>query len=356
MEPGGIPDQESYDSWFRLGATELIDCKAHHLDWNALVGRQVSRWHQSTKPPTQPTWRSLIQLLLAYLGRPADLEEVREYQREMWGMSHGETAVIELSALRATTLDVEVDRERHRAYRIDHIRARMLQYRPKFVLFYGLMYRKFYERIAGGVFNRAGFRWSDGTLCVLARHPAPRRSVVTESWIHLGKLMSSIVDAGQESGLPPELTRSFNSTSVSTALNPSQRSEVVVVENVVSISRNGEQVGRIAFDGRTVRVERRNSATREFESIGLYEAATHSTFRRKVNEIKCVFPKWAALVEPNLADIKVSWRKRERVPNFSPAEGENKSGCSVVELAGDEIARIYKSSGDRAVWVKLGQR
>jgi hypothetical protein len=57
--------------------------------------------------------------------------------------------LIELSGLRATNLDVEVDRERHRDYRINLIRARMLEHQPRFVVFYGLSYREFYERIAG---------------------------------------------------------------------------------------------------------------------------------------------------------------------------------------------------------------
>jgi len=103
-------------------------------------------------------------------------------------------------------------------------------------------------------------------------------------------------------------------------------------------------------------VERRDPAKGKFETIGFYETATRSTFRRKVNEINCVFAKWAAISAPNLVDIKVSWRGEERIPNFRPPEGEIKSGCSVVQLDGDEIARIYKLPGDRAVWVESSER
>ncbi len=357
MEPGGTPDRTSYDSWFRLGATELIDCKAHHLDWNALAGREISRWHRPAKPPTQPTWRPLIQLLLAYLGQPADLDNVRDYQREMWGMSRGETALIELSGLRATNLNVEVDRERHRDYRINLIRTRMLEHQPRFVVFYGLSYREFYERIAGGRFDSAEFHWSGSTLCVLVAHPrARRRSLLTESWIDLGKRLSSTVKGGPRVTLPTELSDSMKRDAVASGASEPSESSGAADEQLVPIRRNGEQVGRIAFDGRNLRVERRDPAKGKFETIGFYETATRSTFRRKVNEINCVFAKWAAISAPNLVDIKVSWRGKERIPNFRPAEGEIKSGCSVVQLDGEEIARIYKLPGDRAVWVESSER
>jgi hypothetical protein len=353
MEPGGKADLASYDSWFRLGAAELIDCKAHHLDWNALVGREISRWHQPIEPPTQPTWRPLIRLLLAYMGQPTDLESVRKYQRDMWGSLCGETALIELSALRATNLDIEVDRERHRDYRINHIRNRMREHRPRFVVFYGLSYREFYERITRVAFNSAGFCWSGDTLCVLVAHPAPRRSRVNESWSDLGRTINAIVTAGPHAVLPNERSQRAKSSTAASRSKSSSVPSRADDEQFVPIVRNGEQVGRIAFDGGSLRVERYNPVNRSFEPIGFYERATISTFPRKVKEIKCIFPQWAALKQSNLCRIKVSWRKKDNVPNFCPAEGENQSGCSVVEHDGVEIARIYKLlSGDRAVWVK----
>jgi hypothetical protein len=358
MEPGGTPDRTSYDSWFRLGATELIDCKAHHLDWNALAGREISRWHRPTKPPTQRTWLPLIQLLLAYLGQPAGLENARYYQRDMWGMSHGETALIELSVLRATNLDVEVDRERHRDYRINLIRTRMLEQQPRFVVFYGVSYREFYERIAGGLFDSAGFRWSGRTLCVLVAHPrARRRPLATQSWIDLGKRTSSIVNAGPQVTLPTELSDCMKSVALAHDASEPSASLGATDVQLVPIRQNSKPVGRISFDGRNLRVERRDPAKGKFETIGFYEKVIRSTtFCRKVKEINCVFAKWAAISAPNVADIKVFWREKENVPNFLPAEGVLKSGCSVVLLNGDEIARIYKLPGDRAVWVESRER
>ncbi len=233
----------------------------------------------------------------------------------------------------------------------------MLEHQPRFVVFYGLSYREFYERIAGGRFNSAEFRWSGSTLGVLVAHSrARRRSLLTESWIDLGKRLSSTVKGGPRVTLPTELSDSMKRAAVASGASVPSESSGTADEQLVPIQRNGEQVGRIAFDGRNLRVERRDPANGKFETIGFYETATRSTFRRKVNEINCVFAKWAAVSTPNLVGIKVSWRGKERVPNFRPAEGEIKSGCSVVQLDGDEIARIYKLPGERAVWVQSSER
>lgn len=39
MEPGGTDEVASYESWRRLGAGELIDCRQHHLDCG------FTHWH-----------------------------------------------------------------------------------------------------------------------------------------------------------------------------------------------------------------------------------------------------------------------------------------------------------------------
>jgi hypothetical protein len=97
MEPGGTETASSYESRHRLGGGELIDCKQHHLDTN------FDRWHGENRHGTQPTWRRLIQTMLAFQGREATLEDVLRYQHDGWGSDNDDTALIELSALHAPT-------------------------------------------------------------------------------------------------------------------------------------------------------------------------------------------------------------------------------------------------------------
>ena len=168
MEQGGDPEERSYRVWQQLGAGELLDCREHHL---AIDDSLFRRWHDGPKPRTQPTWRGLIQILLSFKGVDASTEAVRNYQSQNWGSSSGETAVIELSALRARNLKSLVARTDFRTEHIDTVRDRIAQYKPAFVVCYGLGYREDYQRIAGSVFDPAGFTVSGRTLFALVKHP-----------------------------------------------------------------------------------------------------------------------------------------------------------------------------------------
>ena len=78
-------------------------------------------------------------LLMAFLERDRDNENLRTYQRDRWGMlSRGETCVIELSGLPAHNLQTPRDRESFRPERIEIIRQRMHTHRPALVIMYGL--------------------------------------------------------------------------------------------------------------------------------------------------------------------------------------------------------------------------
>jgi hypothetical protein len=107
-EPGR-PEKEDtlekrYGAWTECGGGELIDCKCHHFGFGWYA------WHrEAPPPPTQPTWRQLIRLLLATRsGREPDIEEIRGYQQRSWGMRTIEkpekTCVIELCSLASPTL------------------------------------------------------------------------------------------------------------------------------------------------------------------------------------------------------------------------------------------------------------
>jgi hypothetical protein len=202
MEPGGSDDHASYESWLRLGGGELIDCRAHHLDSNAHAPAVVTEWHRDHEPPTQSTWRKLIQMLMAYEAKPTDMDTVREYQRVPWGSIAGETALIELSSLHAPSLAAEVvGRTSHRKDRIALIKRRMEENQPKFALFYGTGYREEYEKIVGGTFDANGGCWSGNTLCVLARHPIGVGAPGEDFWIDLGRRVRATVDGGSGTAL-----------------------------------------------------------------------------------------------------------------------------------------------------------
>lgn len=184
MEPGGDDTHASYDAWLALGGDELIDCRAHHqweLETQGIDNPDWTKWHRRDRPNVlQATWRPLILMLLAYKGESCDRESVRVYQRDDWGMSLGETAVIELNALHARSLAAKVEREVYRPKRIVTIRERMVENRPAFAVFYGTQYRTFYEEIVGHAFDEDGFASSGDTTCVLVPHSA--RSGKTNCW------------------------------------------------------------------------------------------------------------------------------------------------------------------------------
>lgn len=168
-----------YSSWKQLGCAEVVDCKKHHL------GFGFTKWHQE-HPPTQPTWRQLIRLLLTYKGLPADTEAIREYQRTQWGSETGESGVIELSGLAAPNMSEQRDRATFLARRIERIRQKVREHHPVFVLMYGESHRAEWERIANSRFDSHGLCWMGGTVLVIAPHPVTR-GLISEYWASLGR-------------------------------------------------------------------------------------------------------------------------------------------------------------------------
>ncbi len=185
MEPGGTDDHASYEEWMRLGGTELVDCRAHHL------GTKFTKWHGGHRPPTQPTWRRLIQLLLGYKGKPADLDSVSIYQRDSWGTLNGDTALLEVSALHAKNLAATVDSNGHRDRRIAILKERLETNGPKFVVFYGFVYESIYEKIANTRFDANGYAWRGSTFCALVVGPTapniPTEMKSGEWWVMKGR-------------------------------------------------------------------------------------------------------------------------------------------------------------------------
>lgn len=199
MEPGGADDEASYEAWQDLGGGELIDCRAHHLSSNDPIW---TRWHAAERPPTQPTWRRLIQLFLSFEGTPTDLEAVARFQRDDWGSEDGETALIEVSGLHSPSLGTSIERTVFRDERIAIILNRMREYAPRFAVMYGLGYREIYEGICESSFDEDGFTWSGPTLCVLVEHPAARPGKSAEWWMRKGlEIRSRLLNAELRNGV-----------------------------------------------------------------------------------------------------------------------------------------------------------
>ena len=192
------------NAWARLCKShplELLDCIEHHKAFRHMkFFRRTIRMKQPVldevmRPPTQATWRRLITLLLAYLGERSDTDMVAQYQCTEWGGLHGDTCVVELSALAARNFATKRDREAFRDQRVKTLRKRLVKHKPKFAVFYGSRCKEDYEKVAGGPFDRRGYRWSGRTLCVLVEHPTARPGKPPPWWISKGKEMRRLADA-----------------------------------------------------------------------------------------------------------------------------------------------------------------
>ena len=175
-----------YNSWKRLGCASVVDCERHHR------GFGFTRWHDPP-PPTQPTWRQLIRLLLSYQGKESSLDDIPEYQRTKWGNANGDTCVIELCGLAAPNMQMSQDRATFLSGRIKRIREAALKNSPEFIAMYRQGNRAEWERIAGGMFASNGLCRMGKTVAAIALHPVTR-GLDNEYWIRLGRLLRETVN------------------------------------------------------------------------------------------------------------------------------------------------------------------
>lgn len=166
------------EAWCHFGKRELDDCREFHCR----IGEK--RWHKE-RPSLQSTWRPLILLLHSFLDRDIDPDTLRDTQRDCWGSLQGETCVIELSGLAANNLTVSRDRNSFRQKRIDVIRERMLDNRPKVVVMYGRGQRQSWKQIAGHALPMDGVLCTDGMIFLQTPHPVSF-GLRDEYWKELG--------------------------------------------------------------------------------------------------------------------------------------------------------------------------
>jgi hypothetical protein len=193
-EPGRPEKEDTLNkrcaAWIALGAGELVDCKSHHF------GFAWMKWHRnSPAPPTQPTWRQLIRLLLAFCkGQAPDLGDIRGYQQCRWGMrkkrAEEETCVVELCSLAAPNLtakkNVAFDSNCFLKDRINVFRSRVDKYKPRLVLMYGQSHAHQFREIAGCELESGKPQKVGATYFV--HTPAPTsRGLSNEYWLQLAE-------------------------------------------------------------------------------------------------------------------------------------------------------------------------
>jgi hypothetical protein len=157
-------------AWVDLGRRDLNDCREFHRR----IGE--TRWHcKKLRPKLQSTWRRLMLLMMTFLEMPADRESLRNYQRDQWGRSGGETCVIELSGLAAPSLKEAEDTSLFLSERIEVIRGKIADHKPKLVVMYGDMQRASWEAIASPLsFTDENFLLNGSTIFACTPHPNKR--------------------------------------------------------------------------------------------------------------------------------------------------------------------------------------
>lgn len=189
MEEGGGNTLEQVtkrlNAWVDLGKTELVDIYQFHLKID---------YPQYFQDPVklQKTWMQQARMMLSSKGLPSTTDDVRAYQRDHIGRKTSETCLLELLPFPSPSLNnwnynlwsslpFLKDRSTYRDYcvpwRIEHIRSRIKEYKPKVVVFMGQVYSNYWQMIAGRDLNfieKGGF-WaasSEGTTYIITKHPA----------------------------------------------------------------------------------------------------------------------------------------------------------------------------------------
>jgi hypothetical protein len=171
------------EAWLRLGGGELSDCR----EFCDLIHEK--RWHRET-PKLQKTWKSLMLLLMSFLGKPTDNESLKTYQREQWGRLNGETCVIELSGLPANSFDVPRERGLFRQKRISVMCEKMRRHKPVLVVIYGVGTKRHWE--SGGGYSRDNLQRLQSTILEFTPHPS-RPSRKDAYWVEQGERLRQTV-------------------------------------------------------------------------------------------------------------------------------------------------------------------
>jgi hypothetical protein len=208
MEEGGGNSEKSVATrlrlWSERGCRPLEDVAMFS------TSPEHGKWF-TKRPPLQPTWRGLIRLILAAEGRATDADSAREYQGSRLGRADSNNCLLELLPLPSptvgrwiygaiSTLPELETRERYTAAfvpsRIEQLRQRIGEHRPRAVIFYSRAYRPQWEQTAGQRFlpthveNLELCRAGD-TVFALTPHPV-YRGITTDFFVRAGAAIASV--------------------------------------------------------------------------------------------------------------------------------------------------------------------
>jgi hypothetical protein len=207
MEEGGGNSFEEINRrlniWDEMGRMELLDVAEFHL--------KLGMPEYFTDPvKLQSTWNKLSRIVLSSNGSEATLEAVRAYQKDHLGRIGGDTCLLELLPLPSPSTGKwlyaqhcdlpflksrKAYREHSIPFRIEHIRRRIKQYRPRAVVFYGMGYQQWWREIADleyQPYDPIGFlvAKSKGTIFVISNHPVAT-GVYNEYFHEIGRVIST---------------------------------------------------------------------------------------------------------------------------------------------------------------------
>jgi hypothetical protein len=216
IEQGGQEDQYHRGddrAWHEMGERELLDCRDHH---RRMGDRGNPRWHTESAT-IQKTWGAMIRLLLTFKNETANDSSVLDYQKNRWGASGGETAVLELGGGRArsSSSDNEFRTDDLIRKRVSVLHHRLETFRPKLVIFYGISKKKEFEQILGTSMNSpisagsrsfmftkaekpfATYGRHAGTIGVCVFHPSQRfgSAPPDSDWILLGESLAKLMES-----------------------------------------------------------------------------------------------------------------------------------------------------------------
>jgi hypothetical protein len=142
--------------WQVLGRATTVDLQRYHARLDLPARHDWSK-------NIQPTWGSLIRVILATEGRSnVSTEEIRQFQISELGRSGGTNAVLDLSQISSPSMNIwnahesgiswlktrPIYEERVLKPRADLLRKMVESYRPKLVVFYGLTHQPWWTHIA----------------------------------------------------------------------------------------------------------------------------------------------------------------------------------------------------------------
>jgi hypothetical protein len=191
MEEGGgnsfdeVSNQVSI--WQEFGKQELDDIAEFHF--------RINMAEYFTDPvKIQKTWGQLARIILSSQGKSATASDVKTYQRDMLGRKNSETCLLELLPLQSPNLstwhydqwsNLKILKSRATytkfclPWRCEYILSKILDYRPRVVVFYSYSYKELWKKIAGPDVHfteEAGVRLgtAGNTLFLIIKHPALR--------------------------------------------------------------------------------------------------------------------------------------------------------------------------------------